>query len=99
MSRRRRCTHGKPYAVELGAGVVYVGETSKSPASRFREHKAGGRTSSPIVRAKGKRLRKDLVGRSRTEAALARKLRRRGYDVPNKARPFCGPRAPRRRRA
>lgn len=76
--KERRC---RVYAVELGPKEVYVGATNKSARQRFRQHKAGGRLSSGIVRRKGKRLRPDLSRGFASETALAQSLRRKGYKV------------------
>jgi hypothetical protein len=74
-----------------GRGCLYVGETALVPEERFAKHRAGGRTAARVVRRYGVRLRPDLtrgVGPFATraeaeaaEAALAAKLRRRGYVI------------------
>jgi predicted DNA-binding WGR domain protein len=99
------------YVVEL-AGMpgqaahekwVYVGQSAKTPAERFAQHKAGGFLSSRIVAKHGRRLLPALyrnispfVSRAaaeRAEAALAGELRRRGYVVPGEhGRPVQTPR-------
>jgi len=78
-----------------GKGFVYVGETSKTPEARFKEHIKGkrnmrGRLYSRSVRKYGQRLRMDLApeiryfdGRSSkaAEKRWARKLKDEGYRV------------------
>src|SRR5438445_6775780 len=73
---------------------VYVGQTGKTVAERFAQHKAGGRHANHDVARYGRRLLPDLyrnVGPFCTreaaelaEAELAQELRRRGYVVPGK---------------
>lgn len=77
-SKKPRC---RVYAVELGPREVYVGATRKTPAERFREHRAGGKTSSGVVRRRGRRLRPDLSRGFADEKQLAASLRRRGFSV------------------
>jgi hypothetical protein len=91
------------YVIELdpkackdpGKGFVYVGETSKTPEERFKEHIKGkrskrGRLYSPLVRKHGQRLRMDLAPETRyfdgpsskaAEKRWARKLEDEGYKV------------------
>ena len=91
------------YVIELdpkgckdpGNGFVYVGETSKTPEARYKEHLKGkrnrrGRLYSRSVRKYGIRLRMDLApeiryfdGRSSkaAEKRWARKLKDEGYKV------------------
>jgi predicted DNA-binding WGR domain protein len=82
---------------------VYVGQSGKTPAERFDQHKAGGLLASRIVRKYGRRLLPalyrnigpfdDRKAAERAEAALARDLRRRGYVVPgDHGRPVQTPR-------
>lgn len=79
MKRKRpRC---RVYAVELGPREVYVGATRLSVRERFRQHKAGGKTSSGVVRRRGKRLRPDLSAGYSSEKKLAASLRSRGFKV------------------
>jgi hypothetical protein len=71
---------------------VYVGQTSKTPAERFVQHKAAGLLASPIVAKYGLRLLpalyesigpfSDRKTAERAEARLAKDLRRRGFLVP-----------------
>jgi hypothetical protein len=92
------------YVVELepaaktnpGRGVLYVGETSRTPEERFAQHMKqertakGGRLHSPVVSKYGRRLRMDLAPKElafdkesakRAEAAWAARLRSLGYVV------------------
>jgi len=91
------------YVIELdpkgskdpGKGFVYVGETSKAPEERYKEHIKGkrnkrGRLYAPLVRKYGKRLRMDLAPEIRyfdgasskaAEKRWARKLKDEGYKV------------------
>jgi GIY-YIG catalytic domain len=91
------------YVIELdpkgskdpGKGFVYVGETSKTPEERFKEHIKGkrnrrGRLYSQAVRKFGRSLRMDLApdikyfdaASSRAaEKRWARKMRAEGYRV------------------
>jgi hypothetical protein len=76
-------------------GFVYVGETSKTPEARFREHITGtrnkrGRLYSRAVRKYGGRLRMDLAPETcyfdgasakAAEKRWARKLKDEGYRV------------------
>jgi hypothetical protein len=76
-------------------GFVYVGETSKTPEERYKEHLEGkrskrGRLYSREVRKYGKCLRTDLapeiryfdgVSSKAAEKRWARKLRDEGYRV------------------
>ncbi|MDP8236609.1 MAG: GIY-YIG nuclease family protein [Candidatus Erginobacter occultus] len=39
---------------------LYVGQTAKSPAARFRQHLSGGRLSNSFVKRYGRRLLPDL---------------------------------------
>jgi hypothetical protein len=78
-----------------GKGFVYVGETSKTPEERYKEHIKGkrnkrGRLYSRSVRKYGQRLRMDLApeiryfdGRSSkaAEKRWARKMKDEGYSV------------------
>jgi hypothetical protein len=78
-----------------GKGFVYVGETSKTPEARFKEHIKGkrskrGRLFSRSVRKYGQRLRMDLSPETRyfdgasskaAEKRWARKLKDEGYKV------------------
>jgi len=78
-----------------GKGFMYVGETSKSPAERYKEHIKGkrnkrGRLYSRTVRKYGQRLRMDLAPEVRyydgasskaAEKRWARKLKDEGYKV------------------
>ncbi len=70
---------------------LYVGQTAKSPAARFRQHQKGGRLSNSFVRKYGRRLlpklyrkynpiptRKDAL---ELEEYLSEKLRAEGYGV------------------
>lgn len=91
------------YVIELdpkacknpGKGFVYVGETSKSPEERFKEHLKGkrnkrGRLYSRAVRKYGRRLRPDLAPETKyfdgtsakaAEKRWAWKLKDEGYKV------------------
>lgn len=91
------------YVIELdpkgckdpGKGFVYVGETSKTPEERYKEHIKGkrnkrGRLGSRSVRMYGQRLRMDLAPETRyfdgpsskaAEKRWARKLEDEGYKV------------------
>ncbi|MEN9802007.1 MAG: hypothetical protein RLZ37_1132 [Actinomycetota bacterium] len=92
------------YVVELepaaktnpGRGVLYVGETSRTPEERFAQHMKqertakGGRLHSPVVSKYGRRLRMDLAPKElafdkesakRAEAAWGEHLRSLGYVV------------------
>jgi predicted GIY-YIG superfamily endonuclease len=91
------------YVIELdpkgcrdpGKGYVYVGETSKTPEARYKEHLKGkrskrGRLYSRSVRKYGRRLRMDLAPKFRyydaasskaAEKRWARKLTDEGYKV------------------
>lgn len=66
------------YVIELnanavpnpGEGYVYVGETSRTPEERFKQHLQGarnkkGRLYSPVVKRHGVKLRPDLAPRKR----------------------------------
>ena len=78
-----------------GKGFVYVGETSKTPEERFKEHIKGkrnkrGRLYSRSVRKYGRGLRMDLAPEIRyfdgasskaAEKRWARKLKDEGYRV------------------
>jgi len=78
-----------------GKGFVYVGETSKTPEARFKEHIKGkrnkrGRLYSRSVRKYGLGLRLDLAPETRyfdaasskaAEKRWARKLKDEGYKV------------------
>jgi hypothetical protein len=78
-----------------GKGFIYVGETSKTPEARYREHIKGkrnkrGRLYSRLVRKHGRRLRMDLAPDIRyfdgasakaAEKRSARKLKDEGYKV------------------
>ena len=76
---------------DVGAGAVYVGETSRTPEQRFAKHKAGGQRASRIVARRGLRLRPDLYPeegpfKTRSEALrferrTGNRLRHRGYRV------------------
>lgn len=84
-------TRGDRMRVDRRMPCVYVGYTSRSPAERLARHRAGGRTSSGVVREHGVGLLRSLTrGRRRmaseeealaAEAALAEELRSRGYAV------------------
>lgn len=76
------------YVVETGPRDVYVGSTERTAKERFRTHKRCGRTAAGDVCRHGKRLRPDLSRGARSESALARKLRRRGFRVAGSAKPF-----------
>jgi len=91
------------YVIELdpkackdpGKGFVYVGETSKTPEERYKEHIKGkrskhGRLYSRAVRKYGQRLRLDLAPDNKyfdaasskaAEKRWARKLKDEGYKV------------------
>ena len=91
------------YVIELdssgvshpGKGYVYVGETSKTPEARFREHTEGarnkrGRLFSSDVHKHGRVLRPDLApnclyfdqeSSKRAEKQHAAFLREKGYNV------------------
>ncbi|OGD24648.1 MAG: hypothetical protein A2Y69_01860 [Candidatus Aminicenantes bacterium RBG_13_59_9] len=91
------------YVIELdpkgskdpGKGYVYVGETSKAPEERFKEHIKGkrnkrGRLYSRSVRKHGRSLRLDLApdikyfdaaSSKAAEKRWARKMRDEGYKV------------------
>ena len=91
------------YVIELdpkgckdpGKGFMYVGETSKTPEERFKEHIKGrrnkrGRLYSRMVRKYGRSLRPDLAPETRyfdaasskaAEKRWARKLKDEGYKV------------------
>lgn len=75
---------------------VYVGQTSQTPEDRFRQHRDGARNEKGRLYSKwphrhGVRLRLDLYEQEavlytkddalRAEAALAERLRRKGYSV------------------
>jgi hypothetical protein len=76
-------------------GFVYVGETSKSPEERFKEHVKGKRNKrgplfSPVVRKFGRCLRMDLAPETKyfdqaaskaAEKRWAAKLKADGYKV------------------
>jgi predicted GIY-YIG superfamily endonuclease len=78
-----------------GKGFLYVGETSKTPEERYKEHIKGkrskrGRLYSRAVRKYGQRLRLDLAPEFRyfdaasskaAEKRWARKLKDEGYKV------------------
>lgn len=78
-----------------GKGFMYVGETSKTPEARYKEHIKGrrnkrGRLYSRAVRKYGQRLRMDLAPETRyfdvasskaAEKRWARKLKDEGYKV------------------
>jgi len=78
-----------------GKGFLYVGETSKTPEARYKEHLKGkrnkrGRLFSRAVRKYGQRLRMDLAPEMRyfdgasskaAEKRWARKLKDEGYRV------------------
>lgn len=78
-----------------GNGFVYVGETSKTPEARYKEHLKGkrnrrGRLYSRSVRKYGRGLRMDLAPEIRyfdgasskaAEKRWARKLKDEGYKV------------------
>ena len=78
-----------------GKGFLYVGETSKTPEARYKEHLKGrrnrrGRLYSRSVRKHGRRLRMDLAPETRyfdaasskaAEKRWARKLKDEGYKV------------------
>ena len=80
---------------DCGRGCVYVGETTLSPEERFAQHREGARNAKgPLfartVHRHGLRLRPDLAPRRkyfdrsaarRAEAALAERLKERGYVV------------------
>jgi len=90
------------YVIELagmpGQGTadrwLYVGQSAKTPAERFAQHKAGGPFSNPDVRKFGRRLLPRLYEQihpfevrdaaERAEAALAQSLRNSGYEVVGK---------------
>ena len=81
----------------MGKTVFYVGQSGKTPAERFREHKSectrfcSSCGCKHYIRGKVKRLRYELfeqynpitsrVEAERIERWLARKLRQRGYRV------------------
>jgi hypothetical protein len=92
------------YVIELdpeadkhpGRGVLYVGETSRTPEERFAQHMnqarttKGGRLHSTVVARYGRRLRMDLAptelafdkeSSKRAEAAWGEHLRSLGYVV------------------
>jgi hypothetical protein len=91
------------YVIELdpkgckdpGKGFVYVGETSKPPEDRFKEHLKGkrnkrGRLYSQAVRKHGRSLRMDLAPEIKyfdaasskaAEKRWARKMKDEGYKV------------------
>jgi GIY-YIG catalytic domain len=91
------------YVIELdptgskdpGKGFVYVGETSKPPEERFKEHLKGkrnkrGRLYSRVVRKHGRGLRPDLAPENKyfdaasskaAEKRWARKMKDEGYKV------------------
>jgi GIY-YIG catalytic domain len=91
------------YVIELdpkgcedpGKGFVYVGETSKTPEERFKEHIKGkrnkrGRLYSRMVRKYGQGLRPDLApdikyfdaaSSKAAEKRWARKMKDEGYKV------------------
>jgi len=83
-------------AKDPGRGVLYVGETSRTPEERFAQHMnkekttKGTRLHSPVVARHGKRLRMDLAptelafdkeSAKQAEAAWAEHLRTLGYVV------------------
>jgi hypothetical protein len=83
-------------ATDPGLGVLYVGETCRTPEERFAQHMSqaktakGGRLHSSIVARHGRRLRMDLAptelafdkeSSKRAEAAWAEHLRTLGYAV------------------
>lgn len=91
------------YVIELdktavanpGKGYVYVGETSKTPEERFKQHRDGarnkhGRLYAGVVKQHGVRLRPDLAPRKKyfDQAAAKRGekehfeyLKSKGYNV------------------
>jgi len=83
------------YAVRLSTGGVYVGDTGKSPSARLRAHKAGGKTSSGIVRRRGRQIvarRGPFATRAealRAAGELAREYRARGVVVRGGAGRCC----------
>ena len=83
-------------AEDVGRGWVYVGETSRTPQERLRQHLEGFRNSrgplfSRVVNRRGSGLREDLMEGLPTlytqkdakaaEAQLAERLREAGYRV------------------
>ena len=80
------------YVIELSGleNTLYVGQSSLPPTKRLKNHLRGYKASR-IVRKHGGRLRWDLFKHIprfdswqeaiEAEAALARELRQRGYDV------------------
>jgi hypothetical protein len=94
----RRRDQRRVYVIELdgghlrdvGAGHVYVGETSRSPEERFAQHRAGGRLAARGTGRRALRLRPDLapggfhLGKDEAEAAEAatrQRLEALGYVV------------------
>lgn len=91
------------YVIELdktavtnpGKGYVYVGETSKTPEERFKQHRDGarnkhGRLYASVVKQHGVRLRPDLAPRKKFfDKASAKRgekehfelLKSKGYNV------------------
>lgn len=65
----RSVRHRRVYVIELDQshlkkrvkGYLYVGETSKHPEIRFKEHLEGGRLSANVVKKHGLKLREDLA--------------------------------------
>jgi hypothetical protein len=81
---------------DVGEGWVYVGETSRTPEERLKQHLSGARNDktrlfSPVVHKHGQHLRRDLMRGHATlyskadsklaEAELAQRLRDQGYVV------------------
>lgn len=70
---------------------VYVGETALTPEERFSKHMSGGRTASPVVQRRGRRLLPELtrdigpfstrIEALKAEAAVAARLRADGFVV------------------
>ena len=85
-----------PTRTDVGAGYVYVGQTSKTPEERLREHLTGAvsakgvNLASRIVRRFGVDLNHDLMTQriyltkrqaEKAERRLAERLRNQGYTV------------------
>lgn len=83
------------YVIELdssavtnpGNGYVYVGETSRTPEERFKQHREGarnkhGRLYSPVVKRHWVRLRPDLAPRKKYfDQASAKRGEKEHFDL------------------
>ena len=92
----RSVHHRRVYVIELDPshlknpvkGYLYVGETSKHPEIRFKEHRTGGRLSAKVVKKHGLKVRLDLAPKGfylsvaeseKAEAVCRQGLEARGY--------------------